>query len=448
VALIMYTSGSTGTPKGVVLTHRNFVCTIAGMLAQGGIVKESDNVIAYLPLAHILELIVETTTLSRGGCIAYAHPRSLTETSPYIRRGDTTSPDLTTARPTLMAAVPAILDLITNGLKAKALTSGLVAKLLNGAIDRRRGVHDPERLASAGCGCCACLDNKLLGKLRTKMGLDRVRMMISGGAPLSAETQQFVSAVFAPVAQGYGATETTACCTVQEVMGDNGRPADPKTGRVGAIVPTCEVKLLSVPDMGYNVTDEQPRGEILIAGNNVSQAGYFQMPDKSDEDFPTHADGKKWFHTGDVGVMHPDGVLQIIDRKKDLIKLSGGEYVSLGKVEAAMKGVKGISQCCVFAQSDKDHCVAIVSQPEKGWASVGGKPEDEVELQKAVAAELKGLKFANFEIPKIVKIHDEVWTTDSGLVTAAFKLQRNPLREYYNTKGNLLEKMDYTFAQK
>jgi len=213
-------------------------------------------------------------------------------------------------------------------------------------------------------------------------------------------------------------------------------------------VPTCEVKLLSVPDMGYNVTDEQPRGEILIAGNNVSQAGYFQMPDKSDEDFPTHADGKKWFHTGDVGVMHPDGVLQIIDRKKDLIKLSGGEYVSLGKVEAAMKGVKGISQCCVFAQSDKDHCVAIVSQPEKGWASVGGKPEDEVELQKAVAAELKGLKFANFEIPKIVKIHDEVWTTDSGLVTAAFKLQRNPLREYYNTKGNLLEKMDYTFAQK
>merc|ERR550532_3626062 len=102
------------------------------------------------------------------------------------------------------------------------------------------------------------------------------------------------------------------------------------------------------------------------------------MPDKSREDFPRHPDGKIWFHTGDIGVMTESGALKIIDRKKDLIKLSGGEYVSLGKVETALKQVPGIGAVVVFAQSDKDHCVAIVSHPERLWGSVGGKPEEAV----------------------------------------------------------------------
>merc|ERR1711933_479290 len=180
---------------------------------------------------------------------------------------------------------------------------------------------------------------------------------------------------------------------VQEVFSAGGRPADLSSGLVGPVQPSCELKLKSVPDMGYLVTDSQPRGEILLGGNSVSQRGYFKMPEKSREDFPVHADGKVWFHTGDIGVMNTNGTISIIDRKKDLIKLSGGEYVSLGKVEATLKQVSGIGAVVVFARSDKDHCVAIVSRPERGWASVGGKP-DEANLVQEIEKKLRSLSLA------------------------------------------------------
>lgn len=140
-----------------------------------------------------------------------------------------------------------------------------------------------------------------------------------------------------------------------------------------------------------------------------------------------------------------NGTLKIIDRKKDLIKLSGGEYVALGKVEASLKQVPGIGACIVFAKSDKDHCVCIVSQPEKGWASVGGKP-DEGELIKQIEQSLRAQKFARFEIPTKVKLDEMVWTPENGLTTASLKLQRNPLRNHYNQPGQLLEQMDYSFS--
>lgn len=193
------------------------------------------------------------------------------------------------------------------------------------------------------------------------------------------------------------------------------------------------------------MTDSEPRGEILIAGNNVSQAGYYRMPEKSAEDFPRHSDGKVWFHTGDIGVMTKAGVVKIIDRKKDLIKLSGGEYVSLGKVEAALKQVEGIGACVVFARPDKDHCVVVVSQPEKGWVSVGGKP-DEPSLEKKSAEKLRSMGLARFEIPSKVRVDDAIWTPESGLVTASFKVQRNSLLTHYNAPNGLLDQMSYRFA--
>merc|ERR1712080_536427 len=124
--------------------------------------------------------------------------------------------------------------------------------------------------------------------------------------------------------------------------------------------------------------------------------------------------------------------------------LTGGEYVSLGKVEAALKQVPGIGACVVFAKPDKDHCVAVVSQPEKGWASVGGKPV-EAELVKAIEQKLKAMGLARFEIPTKVAVDDVIWTPESGLVTASLKVQRNPLRTHYNGPGGHLEQMGYQF---
>jgi len=142
-----------------------------------------------------------------------------------------------------------------------------------------------------------------------------------------------VQALFAPVCQGYGATETAACVSIQECFSTNGRPADTGGGRVGAIhvythahthihtadtgggrvgaiQPATELKLVSVPDMGYLVSDEPPSGEILVAGKNVTQHGYYKLTQDTAEAFVRHSDGKIWFHTGDIGVMDPDGVLR------------------------------------------------------------------------------------------------------------------------------------------
>uniref|UniRef100_A0A7S4RJ72 AMP-dependent synthetase/ligase domain-containing protein n=1 Tax=Alexandrium monilatum TaxID=311494 RepID=A0A7S4RJ72_9DINO len=448
LAFIMYTSGSTGVPKGVMLTHRNFCALMASIFAQGVVSPiDTDLFLAFLPLAHILELIVETCCIVKGASIAYAHARTLTPSSPYIAKDNTDGCDLLVARPTLLVAVPAILELIKTGLMAKlANTGGFQGVVARAAVARVQGQQSGEG-CSVDCllALAAGITPHVLNKIRTGLGLENLRAIVSGGAPLAAQTQEFIAAVLAPVAQGYGATETTGAATVQEVQSVDGRPIDQSSGTVGACQPCTEIKLKSVEEMGYVVTTTPPRGEILVSGPAVSQKGYYKMEAKSLEDFPRHDDdGKVWFHTGDIGEMTQSGTLRIIDRKKDLIKLSGGEYVSLGKVENALKQVPGISMAVVFARSDKDHCVAIVSQPERGWDSVGGKP-DEAALAAAVDGSLRDQRLARFEIPTKVKVDDAKWTPETGLVTASLKLQRNPLRNYYNGAGGLLEQMDYRF---
>jgi len=453
LALIMYTSGSTGTPKGVMLSHKNFVSTLASCAAQDQITMGAgDCLIGYLPLAHIFEMICEINCLAGGAKIGYCSTKTLTGNSPFCAKGDEETPDLPNLQPSHMAAVPAVLDVIASGLKKKMKIitdkDGNVTDELAGnkqkfldAMDRK--MH-PENKPFFYTGI---IDNVVFNKVKAAVGLTNCKVLISGGAPLAKATQEYIEAAFCPVAQGYGATETTACTTVQECFPKDGRTGDIGGGRVGAIQPNTKLLLVSVPEMGYLTTDSPPRGEILIAGNSVS-SGYYKMAEKTEEDFKVHSDGLTYFHTGDIGKMHEDGVLQIIDRKKDLIKLEGGEYVSLGKVESVLKLVPGIAACAVFCQSSKKSCVCIVSQPVNGgWASVGGKP-DEAELLKAIGAVLKKQGLATFEIPKQVKLDDEMWTPESGLVTAALKLQRNPLREFYNQPGGLLEQMDYLFPAK
>ena len=214
---------------------------------------------------------------------------------------------------------------------------------------------------------------------------------------------------------------------------------------------SCKVKLLDWDEGNYRVSDEKdpaigmPRGEVLIGGAIVAN-GYYQNPSNPDpeltaknaSDFSVGPDGTRYFHTGDIGQMTADGMLQIIDRKKDLVKLQMGEYVALSKVENAMKQSALVENCLCYAESSKSSCVALVvpSVPAlRAWAATAGRPEGEswaalCAAPEAAAEVLRGVRAAAksrlvpFETPVAVALVDDPWTPENDGVTAAMKLKR------------------------
>ena len=235
---------------------------------------------------------------------------------------------------------------------------------------------------------------------------------------------------------GYGLTETTASACVTSTY-------DRTTGRAGAPLMNVQIKLVNWDEGGYRITDKpHPRGEIHIGGDNVA-LGYFKNEEKTKEDFYDE-DGRRWFRTGDIGEAHDDGVLKIIDRKKDLVKLQHGEYVSYGKVESVLKTCPIIENLCLHADSTKDYLIAIVNPDKVKLKEMSDKSAEEAVKDKSVQdAILKqicdyGLKnnLARFELPGKIILVTEEWSPDTGLVTAAFKIRRRQIVEKYKEEIN------------
>lgn len=432
-AIIMYTSGSTGVPKGVLLSHENIISTLKAF-CDAVEIKPDDVFLGFLPLAHVFELLAESVCLLTGVPIGYSSPLTMIDSSSKIQRGS--KGDASVLHPTCLTAVPLILDRISKGINEKVKKSGPFRQaIFNFAYQyklkwSKRGYDTP-------------LFNKLIfGAAKQVLG-GRVRLILSGGAPLSPDTHTQVKiCLCVTVTQGYGLTETTSCATVMDGH-------DRSTGRVGAPTTVCDIRLENWEEAGYRVTDTpHPRGEILIGGSNVS-AGYYKLPDKTKEDF-FEQDGKEWFRTGDIGECHPDGSIKIIDRKKDLVKLQLGEYVSLGKVESELKTCPVVENICVYGDGHKSYTVALVvpnqyylEEIAKGLG-ISGKNMEELcnnpKIEKAVLQELieqaKKCKLQRFEIPGAVKLCAEQWSPDMGLVTAAFKLKRKAVQERYQHEIN------------
>ncbi|XP_078048511.1 acyl-CoA synthetase long-chain isoform X2 [Augochlora pura] len=432
-AIIMYTSGSTGVPKGVLLSHANIISTLKAY-CDAVEIKPDDVFLGFLPLAHVFELLAESVCLLTGVPIGYSTPLTMIDSSSKIQRGS--KGDASVLHPTCLSAVPLILDRISKGINEKVKKSGPFRQaIFNFAYAyklkwTRRGYDTP------------FFDKYIFGAARQVLG-GRVRLILCGGAPLSPDTHTQVKiCLCVTVTQGYGLTETTSCATVMDAY-------DRSTGRVGAPTTVCDIRLENWEEAGYRVTDSpHPRGEILIGGKNVS-AGYYKLQGKTQEDF-FQEDGRQWFRTGDIGECHADGCIKIIDRKKDLVKLQLGEYVSLGKVEAELKTCPVVENICVYGDSHKMHTVALVVPNiyylEEIAANLGitGKTTDELcnnpAVEKAVLQELveqaKKCHLQRFEIPGAVKLCTEQWTPDMGLVTAAFKLKRKAVQEYYQHEIN------------
>lgn len=436
IAVIMYTSGSTGLPKGVMMSHGNVLATVAAVMTIVPGLGSKDVYLAYLPLAHILELAAESVMIAAGASIGYGSPLTLTDTSNKIKKG--TKGDASVLGPTLMTAVPAILDRIRDGVRKNVNAKGGVAKkLFDIGYSRRLAAINGSWFGAWGLEKLLW-DFLVFSKVRAVLGGD-VRFLLSGGAPLSGDTQRFINICLgAPIGQGYGLTETCAGGTFSEYD-------DPSVGRVGPPLPCSFVKLIDWPEGGYLTTDSpMPRGEIVIGGPNVT-AGYFKNEEKTKEVYKVDERGMRWFYTGDIGCFHPDGCLEIIDRKKDIVKLQHGEYVSLGKVEAALIVSPYVENIMLHADPFHSYCVALVTVAPHALESWAQKQRiafnnlsdlcQQEEAVKEVYASLvktaKESRLEKFEIPSRIKLLSEPWTPESGLVTAALKLKREALRKAF-----------------
>ncbi|XP_054709782.1 long-chain-fatty-acid--CoA ligase 4-like isoform X2 [Uloborus diversus] len=429
LAVIMYTSGSTGIPKGVMLTHKNMVTTATGLLDCIPKLAPDDSYIGYLPLAHAFEIAAECFFFVMGIPVGYSSPHTFTDKSTAIMPG--CKGDTSLLKPTILTAVPLMLDRIRKGVNEVTGSKGPFAKeFFKYAIQYklfwfRKGFNTP-------------LLNRLVFKKIKNMVGGNVRIIACGGAPLSPDTHDFIRMCLdVQMIQAYGMTETAASATIMAIN-------DHSTGRVGAPLSNCYIRLVDWAEGNYHATDKpNPRGEIVIGGDCVT-LGYFKNEPLTKECFKEE-DGVRWFYTGDIGELHPDGTFKIIDRKKDLVKLQYGEYISLGKVEAELKTCPYVDNICVVGNGLHDYLVALIVpnvQQLKTLATSMGKEDASLKelccdpsvitaVSRAVVEHGQKSKLMRTEIPTKVTLCPEEWQPETGLVTAAFKIRRKMIEQYY-----------------
>eukprot|EP00271_Cylindrocystis_brebissonii_P016386 TRINITY_DN3988_c0_g2_i1.p1 TRINITY_DN3988_c0_g2~~TRINITY_DN3988_c0_g2_i1.p1 ORF type:complete len:752 (+),score=150.20 TRINITY_DN3988_c0_g2_i1:264-2258(+) len=424
ICTIMYTSGTTGEPKGVLLTHRAVVGQIAGLRtyieAVGIPVDCNDAHLSYLPLSHIMERAAMEFFSYNGAQIGFW-------------QGDVKllSEDIAELKPTIFAGVPRIFDRIYSGVKAKVdSTKGLPNFLFNFFYDRKvSAIREGKAHDKSG----PIADAIVFGKVKARLG-GRNRLILSGAAPLAPHVEEFLKVAFcAPVVQAYGLTETSS----------GGFIAHPNTisqaGTVGPPVPSVEIRLESVPEMNYDALGTPARGELCIKGD-VLFSGYYKRPDLTKE--AIDADG--WFHTGDVGEWQADGSMKIIDRKKNIFKLSQGEYVAVENLENVFGNCKAVESVWVYGNSFEPTLVAVANPSQEGllkWAAennVSGSYEEVCateEAKKYILSELtavgKSAKLNGFEMIRAIHLDPVPFDIERDLLTPTFKKKRPQLLKYY-----------------
>ncbi|CEF64167.1 AMP-dependent synthetase/ligase domain-containing protein [Strongyloides ratti] len=425
VALIMYTSGSTGTPKGVPCKHKSLIATLSGLVNH---IKDFNftTMIAYLPLSHIIELSAELCFITMGKKIGYSSPLTLIDTSTKILPGSTG--DASVLKPQFFVAVPAILNRIKKAVNEKIKNESIFKqKLFQMCYDRKVKKFHLGRNTPI-------IDRVIFKKIKNLLG-GEANLIFTGGSALDAETHRFVSTCLLSndgiIMQAYGSTEGS----ISSTMSIN----DTEVGTVGYPLTSSEVLLKSWEEGNYFVEDVNPRGEILISGTPVFD-GYFSI---NDDDIFYNSHGKKWYCTGDIGEIKPNGSLSIIDRKKDLVKLTTAEYIPLGKVESNLLTSPYIDQVCVVGKSTMDYLVAIIVVNEKNLcelaASTGHKGSlEELCMNKALRTLIVYSleeKFKNIlhksEIPRKVILETTPWTVESGLLTDSMKIKRKVIEKKY-----------------
>jgi len=408
VATIVYTSGTTGPPKGVVQTHGNHLATIESALRLG-LIREGDVDFFFLPLAHSFARMVEYLDIASGTITSFA--RSI----------DTLAEDMVAARPHLVPAVPRIYEKVyARILASRDAASPVKRRLFDWAVSvgRARSRCEQEgRPVPLTTSLQNVVAHRLVfARIHQLLG-GNIRYMTSGAAPLAREILEFFHAMGILILEGYGLTETTPSLTVN-------RPDRFKFGTVGLPLDCCELRIAE-------------DGEILARGANVAK-GYYRRPEATAEAW----DAEGWFHTGDIGEVDIEGFLRITDRKKDLIKTSGGKYVAPQKIENLLKMQPHVSQAVVIGDNRK-FCVALITLDQEEvsrWASAHGigdvRPESlagNAEVRALVESEVGEVnrQLASFESIKYFRILPGDFSPESGELTPSLKVKRKVVAERY-----------------
>ncbi|HEY0705656.1 MAG TPA: long-chain fatty acid--CoA ligase [Polyangia bacterium] len=393
---IIYTSGTTGNPKGVVLTHRNLLeaCTSA---IRAFSITPDDLHFLWLPLAHVLAREVAWVSLIEGQTIAFSSGL------PRIKE------DLTELRPTFFVGVPRVFEKFHSGVSLALKQGSATRRRLSAwalAVGRRHARAQAARQKKPRRHWLAhkLADRLVLAAVRQKLGVDRCRFLVYGGAPLAAEVAEFFHAIGVVILEGYGLTETTAACFVNRL--DRFR-----FGTVGLPIDVVE----------HKIADD---GEILVRGPSVFRA-YWGDPAGTD----AVIDGEGWFHTGDIGVLE-DGFLRITDRKKDLIVLAGGKKVAPLVLETALIAQSPLIGHALVFGDRRPYCVAVVTPSDEAIRRFGsgdvaraaGHPDLVAEVKAAVSR--LNATLASFESIKSVAVLPEEFTEGNGQLTPSLKVKR------------------------
>jgi long-chain acyl-CoA synthetase len=408
LASLIYTSGTTGEPKGVMLTHTNFCSNVHDVGYDFHLDPATDVALSFLPLAHVYGRTLDYIYILGGAALA------------YVESVDTVAQALLEVRPTITAAVPRFFEkiyarLVEQGSKTRGVKKMLfdwAMRVAEMSAKWRAGQRHPNFIVTLQRRLADAL---VYRKIRAGMG-GRLRLISSGGAPLSKELAEFFWAVGIPIYQGYGLTETSPIVSSNypdNRMGSSGKP---------------------IPNVQVRAAED---GEILVKGPCIMQ-GYYKNPEATREVLTE--DG--WFRTGDIGYVDKDNYLFITDRKKDLLKTAAGKFVAPQPIENALKTSPYILNVVVLGDKRKFIVALIVPNP----ATVSAKAADQgikftsnSELaahpwvHALIDSEVKRLTvhLAQYETIKRFALLPEDFTFDNGSLTFTLKLKRRVVEQQY-----------------